>query len=96
MPNTTIANADRLHWPGRAHFLQSVEQHACQAAGLARALWNAIEGLDGDIDERDKMALYELAGAVSDHASATLYALYREDDLRRAARPVPTEEEARS
>jgi hypothetical protein len=82
-----LADPDELHHPARAGSMESLEEHLTTAANLARALWNAIDGLDSGTDERDKLALYELAGAVADHASAARYAFYLQDE-RSAARAI--------
>ncbi|CAN2533388.1 hypothetical+protein [Methylocapsa aurea] len=84
MTDIITADADALHWPARAHCLQSLEEHANRAARLARALFIAIDGLDSGTDDRDKMALFELASDVADHATATVYAFNLEHDRRRA------------
>jgi hypothetical protein len=87
------ADPDELHHPARARSMESLEEHLATAANLARALWNAIDGLDSGTDERDKLALYELAGAVSDHASAARYAFYLQDDRAVAAARAAVEDD---
>jgi hypothetical protein len=86
-----LADPDELHHPARARSMESLEEHLTIATNLARALWNAIDGLDSGTDERDKLALYELAGAVADHASAARYAFYLQDE-RSAARAIEAAE----
>ena len=62
-----------LHWPDRAERLDTLEQHIGIAARLARAMWLATYSTFGLEDERSVEGLRELAGAVSDHASAANY-----------------------
>lgn len=80
--------SEDLHWPGRANCIEGIEEHLNVAAGLARALWTAIDGIGSDIDPRDKVALYELSGCVSDHASAARYAYYISHESDAAAAPA--------
>ncbi len=83
MPDVITARADALHLPGRVHCLMLLEEHLNKSSSLARALWLALEdaGLE---DERDRDALYELASAVADHASAAVYIFYHEEEVARA------------
>jgi hypothetical protein len=81
----SVANSSELHWPGRAHCLESLEEHLVKASHLSRALWNALDTDGLGLDERDRLALYELAGCVSDHASAARFSFYLQGERKAAA-----------
>jgi hypothetical protein len=81
----SVADPGELHWPGRAHCLESLEGHLIKASRLARVMWNAMENGDLALDERDRLGLYELASSVADHASGACYAFYLEREREAAA-----------
>jgi len=81
----SVANPNELHWPARAQCLESLEEHLTKAARLSRVMWNALENDDLDLDERDRLGLYELAASISDHASAARHAFYLEHEREAAA-----------
>jgi hypothetical protein len=69
-----------LHYPAREGNLGGIEHHLNMTARLARALWNALSLEDGLEDDRDRLALAELASVVSDHASAAEFEFHRKAD----------------
>jgi hypothetical protein len=81
----SVADPGELHWPARAHCLESLEGHLIKASRLARVMWNAMENGDLALDERDRLGLYELASSVADHASGACYAFYLESGRKAAA-----------
>jgi hypothetical protein len=75
-----VGDAKMLHRPDRADHIDSLEEHLNIAARLARALWELAASPDlSTEDDRSREALQELAGMVSDHASAARYAFYKEN-----------------
>lgn len=58
-----------LHDPSQT--LRCLDEHIISAARLSRAMWLALDGKEDHVfDERDRLALYELASEIAHHASA--------------------------
>lgn len=78
MPNDPAENVlfdiDLLHDPDRATSLHTLAAHVQAASALARACYLLTEhftpAADGEIDPRDRYALFSVVNAVADHASA--------------------------
>ncbi|MEK4035799.1 hypothetical protein WOC76_04445 [Methylocystis sp. IM3] len=68
-----------LHAPSRAKCLEGLEDHVRITARLARAIYVAVSNENIFIDERDHLAVLELADSLADHASAALHVLYTKD-----------------
>ncbi|RAI23046.1 hypothetical protein SAMN06265338_102220 [Rhodoblastus acidophilus] len=81
---------DLLHSSARKEHLVDQDEHMFTACYLSRALWLLLfrEGDDAiDMeDERNRMAVSELASIVAFHASAAVTVMRVEDEAARHAR----------
>ncbi len=76
---------EQLHSPARFDNLGDLDHHLEKTARLARALWEFVCNPEACLDEdRTRAAAEELAGEVSDHASAARFVYQREKITGRA------------
>lgn len=60
--------------------LRSIDDHLTSATRLSRAMYLALDGKHNfEFDQRDILALYELASVVAHHSSSALH-LYENND----------------